>query len=210
MDGRRQVHTVLFDADGVLQWPEPGWLDVWRPFAGEDVEAFVADMFHAEKASLEGRERVHDGVARYLADRGMDPAAVDEIVRAWAMIEIFPRSLDLVGQIRAAGVRCHLATNQQSFRRDIMLDLGYADHFDELFFSCDLGVAKPDPAYFEAILDALGHGPEGVVFIDDRRDNVEAAASVGITAHVHAHHDSPDQGVGDLRTLLSRAGVAGV
>ncbi|GMA39964.1 HAD family hydrolase [Mobilicoccus caccae] len=210
MKGHQEVHTVLFDADGVLQWPASGWLEVWEPFAGGDLETFVADMFHAEKASLEGRERVHDGVTRYLAERGLDVGAVDEIVKAWAMIELFGESFELIAAIRAAGVRCHLATNQQSFRRDIMLDLGYADHFDELFFSCDLGVAKPDPRYFEAILDRLGHGPEGVVFIDDRLDNVEAARSVGIDAHPHDHHDSADQGVGDLRALLRRVGVPGV
>lgn len=205
-----EVHTLLLDADGVLQWPKEGWLEVWRPYGGDDMRGFVDAMWEAERPALEGRERLQDGVRRLVRERGLPEEAVDDLVSAWSMIELFPASFEMVADIRRAGVRCHLASNQQSFRRDVMLGLGYADHFDELFFSCDLGVAKPDPGYFRAMLERLGHGPEGVVFIDDREDNVEAARSVGIDAHLHSHHETADQGAADLRALLQRVGVAGV
>lgn len=213
MTAPHPVHTVLLDADGVLQWPEPGWLEVWRPHAGDDLRGFLAGLFEAEKPALRGEAPLHACIAAFLRawwDREPTDAEVEDVASAWSMIEVFDEAFALVDDVRALGVHCHLATNQQVYRRDIMLGLGYPEHFDRLFFSCDLGVAKPDPAYFEAILGTLGHGPEGVVFVDDRPDNVEAARSVGLTAYVHDTHTSADQGLSDLREILHRAGVTGL
>lgn len=207
------VHTLLLDADGVLQWPTPGWLEKWRPFARGDLEGFMAEMFAVELPALRGEEPLQESVERFLRETGRDPGAVDEICSPWRMIDLFEPAFDLIAQIRAAGVEVYLASNQQQFRRDVMLDLGYADHFDGLFFSCDLGVAKPDPDYFRAILRELDRGPEGVVFIDDRHDNVAAAATVGISAHHHDVHDSHAEdefGIANLTSVLRSAGVPGV
>jgi len=69
--------------------------------------------------------------------------------------------------------------------------LQYDRHFDEQFYSCELGVAKPDGAYFTAILDRLALSPDRVLFIDDNAKNVEAARAVGLTAWVYtANQDS--------------------
>ena len=210
---RPSVHTVLLDADGVLQWPKPGWLERWRPYAGEDLPGFLEGLFEAEKPALRGEEGLHDGITAFLRrwwGREPEPAAVEGIASGWAMIEVFQEAFALVDDIRAAGVRCHLASNQQMFRRDVMLGLGYREHLDRLFFSCDLGVAKPDPEFFRRILRELRCGPEGIVFVDDREDNVEAALSVGLAAYVHTTHTSPDQGMGDLREILRSAGLGGL
>lgn len=200
-----RVHTVLFDADGVLQHPRAGWVDRLSKYGQGDPEGFLADLWEAEIPALEGRETLHEGVRRLLEARGLDHGLVDELCGLWDNIEVDPEALAVVADLRAAGVAVHLATNQQAYRRDLMVDLGYADHFDQSFYSCDLGAAKPRREYFEAILERLGHGPEGVVFVDDRADNVATAASLGISAHVH----DPAAGAAGLRELLRAAGVPG-
>ncbi|MEO0982725.1 MAG: HAD family phosphatase [Pseudomonadota bacterium] len=46
------------------------------------------------------------------------------------------------------------------------------------------GVIKPDPAIFEIALDRMGRPDPGeVLFIDDRRDNAEAAEGLGFQTH---------------------------
>ena len=63
----------------------------------------------------------------------------------------------------------------------------YADilkHFDRVFASHEIGVRKPSPESFHAILDYLGTTPDRVVFFDDTPDNVEGALSVGISSFV--------------------------
>ncbi|MFC7741861.1 HAD-IA family hydrolase [Nocardiopsis composta] len=51
------------------------------------------------------------------------------------------------------------------------------------FFSCDLGACKPEPAVYRHVLEVLGSPPADTVFVDDRKENVLAAAEQGIDAH---------------------------
>ncbi|MBQ1870551.1 MAG: HAD-IA family hydrolase, partial [Treponema sp.] len=48
--------------------------------------------------------------------------------------------------------------------------------------SFQMGVSKPDTEFWKIILDAEGCSAKDAVFIDDRRENCEAAASLGIRA----------------------------
>jgi FMN phosphatase YigB (HAD superfamily) len=45
-----------------------------------------------------------------------------------------------------------------------------------------LGLAKPDVDVFEALLQELAAPPKSVLFIDDRIENTQAPASLGIHA----------------------------
>jgi putative hydrolase of the HAD superfamily len=60
-----------------------------------------------------------------------------------------------------------------------------ADHplealFDAVVISCEVGLAKPDPRIFRLCLDRLGLSAAATLFVDDRADNVEGAASIGL------------------------------
>ena len=72
--------------------------------------------------------------------------------------------------------------------RDLQLRFGY-DEFDKLFnksyFSFDMHMEKPDPRFFELILDHEHLLPEETLFIDDTAENIKAAKSLGIkTYHI--------------------------
>ena len=72
--------------------------------------------------------------------------------------------------------------------RDLQLRFGY-NEFDELFhksyFSFAEHLEKPDPRFFELILDHEGLAPEETLFIDDTEKNIKVAQSLGIrTYHI--------------------------
>ena len=71
--------------------------------------------------------------------------------------------------------------------------------FEQYFLSYEMGLFKPDPAFFHHILQTLDIPAAECIFIDDRAENVEAALSVGITTF---HFDSVGQLEEDLRTVL--------
>ena len=56
--------------------------------------------------------------------------------------------------------------------------------FADQLVSCDLGYAKPDNAAFFAVLRVAEVPPEACYFVDDKLENVEAAAKLGIRGHV--------------------------
>jgi len=81
--------------------------------------------------------------------------------------------------------------------RDLQLRFGYSE-FDELFhksyFSFDIHLEKPDPRFFELILDHEHLLPEETLFIDDTAANIKAAKALGI----HTYHISREELVRNL------------
>ena len=95
---------------------------------------------------------------------------------AWERIAADPAVLALADRLRARGLGVHLATNQNPERATYMRrELGYADRFDTQFYSCELGVAKPEAAYFQRVLASVDATADQVLFVDDSARNVAGA-----------------------------------
>jgi epoxide hydrolase-like predicted phosphatase len=58
----------------------------------------------------------------------------------------------------------------------------FEDYFDKIYYSCRLGLRKPDKAIFELVLNENNLKPEETVFIDDSAQHVKAAGELGINA----------------------------
>lgn len=71
--------------------------------------------------------------------------------------------------------------------------------FDVSVFSDEIGMVKPDPAFYHWILDRLSVLPEESVFIDDRLENIQAARALRMTV---IHFQTREQTLQDLRILL--------
>jgi len=163
------IRALLMDADGVTQYPRSGWLEEMTRLGGPH---FVKDAFRHEKTTLTGEVDLHDLLTELLR-RDQRTATADEILEIWYRVELDTFMLDLVDRVRAAGVITALATNQQSYRGGFMLEnLPYAEHFDHQFHSFQMGLAKPDPAFFTHIVETLGIRPAEAVFVDDMDVNV--------------------------------------
>lgn len=88
----------------------------------------------------------------------------------------------LLAELRDAGYEIHALSNYPVWYRllDDKLDLSRYLHWT--FVSCRTGLRKPDPA---AYLDAARHldvEPGECLFVDDRRENIDAARGVGMPA----------------------------
>jgi putative hydrolase of the HAD superfamily len=53
-------------------------------------------------------------------------------------------------------------------------------YFDVVVVSCEVGCTKPDPEIYRICLDRLGLPGPSALFVDDRIENIEAAARLGI------------------------------
>ncbi len=71
---------------------------------------------------------------------------------------------------------------------------------DRYYFSDELGQVKPDREIFEHVIRDLNVPPQRIAFFDDTPVNVEAARSVGISAH-------EVDGIAALKEELQRLGI---
>ncbi|ADO74857.1 HAD family hydrolase [Stigmatella aurantiaca] len=56
--------------------------------------------------------------------------------------------------------------------------------FDALLMSCEVGLVKPEPAFFQLALERAGCAPHEAAFFDDLPEYVEAANALGIRGHL--------------------------
>jgi putative hydrolase of the HAD superfamily len=200
------VRAVLVDADGVVQVNADDWLDRLRAFVAPDrSDAFVDDLFSAERDAMCGRCSFGEVVATVCERWGLDGRDA-ELVDHWRHAVVQEEVLEVVADLRASGVACHLATNQNDVRAAYLRDdLGYADHFDGLLVSCELGATKDDPAFFAAALARLGLRPEQALLVDDSEDHVRQARDAGLQGVRWEVGD----GVDELRRRLAGGGRPG-
>lgn len=81
----------------------------------------------------------------------------------------------------------------------------FADAFDRIVISAEVGMVKPDPRIYQLTLEQLAVEPAQAVFIDDFPLNVRGAREVGM--HAIRFH-SPEQVRRELDELLDSAAVS--
>lgn len=195
------VRHLLLDADGVVQRVGgDGWRARVTEHLGDRTDDFVAALWELEEPALAGRGSFPDGMGPVMAGFGLDLDPEEFYSNVWLAIETLPETAALVATLRKAGLGVHLVTNQHARRATYMKQsLGYGATFDGTFYSCDLGVAKPDPAFFLRVCERLAAAPGDCLLVDDSHDNVAGAREAGLAAE-HWHHDKGIDAL--LRVLL--------
>jgi len=72
--------------------------------------------------------------------------------------------------------------------------------FDQVVISCDVHMVKPDPEIYQFTLNQIGCLADEVVFIDDTKENIEAAEKLGIRSILFKNRE---QAIDELETILA-------
>ncbi len=174
------IHAILFDADGVLIFPYrfAQHLEREHGITRETTRPFFRGVFDE---CLLGRADLKVVLPPFLAQWRW-AGSVDSFVDTWLRVEdaADERLIAAIGRLRQRGLVCGLATSQERYRAAYMrAHMGFAEIFDRLFFSCEIGCQKPERAYYEHIQQALQLDGECILFWDDLADNVAAARKCG-------------------------------
>jgi putative hydrolase of the HAD superfamily len=91
--------------------------------------------------------------------------------------------IEALRRARAAGLKTGLISNSWGrgrYDRD-----SFAELFDGVVISGEVGLYKPQPEIFRLGAERVGLTPPDCVFVDDLRENCEGAEAVGMTAVLH-------------------------
>jgi putative hydrolase of the HAD superfamily len=194
----------MFDADGVLQNLPGGWIAAAEPFFGARALEFLQRSYEAELPTLAGEGDHLAILTATLAEFEVTVPVADVYRGIWLSMEPVAASLAVVRALRQGGYGVHLGTNQERYRAAHMREvLGYDALFDVSCYSCELGAAKPDLAFFTEAARRIGAEPPAILFIDDNAGNVAAAREAGLSAEQWCIEDGHDA----LHGLLARHGV---
>ena len=203
---RRPAGLILDYGNVLSRRQDETWFEPAAARVGTTAEALRAAYWqhrHDYDAGLPVREYWQ----RVLTTAGADRVrAADPVDLAWVIEQdvISWTSYDeevwaLAAEFHArGGLTAFLSNSGPEVMARLRADRRIGAVFDAVVISCEVGLFKPDPRIYRYCLDRLGLAPSQVLFVDDRADNIEGAARIGLRT---LHFEGPDA-LPRLRALL--------
>jgi len=186
------VTAVVFDIGNVLiEWQPERFYDA-RVGEARRREMFAAIDLHGINDEVD-----RGGNFRHLIYAAAEtyPDFRDE-VRMWhdnwidMASPAIPRSVRILRKLREVGVPVFALSNFgiQTFEMAEKV-YPFLNEFDRRYISGHMAVIKPDAEIYAMLEADCGHAPQGLLFADDRIDNINAAAARGWQTY---HFDTPE------------------
>lgn len=120
---------------------------------------------------------------------------------------LFPETVEVLEELRRRGYEMSILSNNSSLMIDQLTHLELGRFFPVVSYSEEVGVEKPHPRIFHAVLARLGRNPAETVYVGDsyRADVVGATAAgiVPVLVDRDGRHGATDgHRISDLRGLL--------
>jgi putative hydrolase of the HAD superfamily len=149
----------------------------------------VRDLFMQDRRAREalgdletGRATDVEFEARFAALLGVEPAE-GLIARLFARMAPDERMFEGVAAARRAGIRTGLVSN--SWGEEGYDRTRFAELFDAVVISGEIGIRKPAPEIYALAAERLGRAPERCVFVDDLAGNLKPAREIGMATVLH-------------------------
>ena len=200
--------VLVLDLDGVVVRGHPDggrWDKNLERDLGIDASAMQEKFFgpHFQNIAI-GEADLFDTLDRVWPELSCKATAREFIDNWFQMDSRLDRDvLGLVDAWRGTGLRAYLATIQEHHRaRHIWNIVG--EHFDRMFYSAELGARKPDPLFYERVMERLpGVVASDVIFLDDSVANVEAAAASGWNARHFTSSEDLRDAIGQIPEIAT-------
>lgn len=207
--GRPPFDAVLCDLDGVIRFYDMSEVTRLERAAGLP-EGTTASVGYAPENDLPlllghiTREQWADSIVQGLLPR-VSPYEAENLARAFTTAD-FHADTTVVDLLRRVRDQCPLVlvTNATRWLDEDLNRLGLTDLAHSVVNSSHVGVAKPDPRIYEIAVGRAGVTADRCLFVDDTRENVDAAVALGMTG-VH-HRDPADLGPALATALRHRTG----
>jgi putative hydrolase of the HAD superfamily len=202
------IRAVVFDIGSVLEiTPDLGVTRQWETRLGLPAGTVDERMHEAWVGGSIGTITLDD-VHQALRDR----LGLDERQLAAFMADLWREYLgtpntELIEYLRRLRPRYRTGILSNSFvgaREREQQAYGFEDLVDEIVYSHESKMGKPDPRIYHLACARLGVCPEEAVFLDDHDPFVTAAREVGL--HAVRYQDNA-QAIADIEELLGSGGT---
>jgi putative hydrolase of the HAD superfamily len=188
-----QPKGIIFDLFHTLTGLESEWSELpsTSQMLGVDRRAFDRALHESSPRRLTGELSDPFLILRELA-HGIDPSIGEDRIRETVAnrlrrfrdsLQRIPRAnVDALKRLRAAGFRLGLISNADKMEVASWADCALCGLFDVEILSCDVGLAKPDPAIYRKCLERLSLSASECMFVGDGGSNeLVGAREVGLT-----------------------------
>lgn len=196
----KKMKNIVFDLGGVVFARDP------RKFELEFIKFFsyillpqMPRFWEEYDRGVVSYEQVVTDLAEYnncdreLADKNLRRSILtqEEIVATKA----------LVADLKAAGYKLYVLSNMSLEFIEFLRKTEVYKYFDGEVVSCEEHVVKPDAEIYRRLVERYGLDVSETLFIDDRKENVEAARNEGWEGF-NFNPRNPEESCATLREIL--------
>jgi putative hydrolase of the HAD superfamily len=180
------IHAVLFDIGGVLEaTPDLGVTEFWEAKLGlatGELDARLHDAWVGGSIGVITLDEVYQAVTVRL---GLTEDQCEEYMGDVWREYLGEANTELINYVRGLRPRYRTGILSNSFvgaREREQAAYGFEDLVDEIVYSHESGMLKPDPRSYALACTRLCVRPEETVFVDDSEDFVVGARQAGLHA----------------------------
>jgi epoxide hydrolase-like predicted phosphatase len=200
-----RIQAVVFDIGGVLELtPDLGVTGTWESrlgLASGELDERMSDIWRGGSIGTISEQEVHQALAERLGFDGEQLADfMGDIWREYlgtANTEL----IDYAGRLRPRYRTGIVSNSFVGAREREQAAYGFEDLVDEIIYSHECGMSKPDPRIYALACERLQADPAQVAFLDDSELCVAGARQAGIQAVLY--QDSA-QAIRDIGHLLAQ------
>lgn len=121
-------------------------------------------------------------------------------------LRLYPWAAELLRALRAQGRGVWLLSNAQGiFTRQELKQLGLDSLFDGVYLSSDYGFKKPDPRFFQVLLQERAIPPDSAVMVgNDGTCDIAGAQAVGLSTIYIRSNISPEEPLPQASHVLEK------
>ena len=198
------IQAVVFDIGGVLEITPTrvageGW-ESRLGFSPGEIGERMQDVWEGGGIGTVTEHGVHQALKERL---GLDEQQVGEFM-GWLWRQYLgTANTELIEYARGLRPRYRTGILSNSFvgaREREQAAYGFEDLVDDIIYSHECGLSKPDPAIYALTCERLRVEPAQMVFVDDYGPCVDGARLAGINAVLYQDNT---QAIKDIETLLN-------
>jgi epoxide hydrolase-like predicted phosphatase len=203
------IQAVVFDIGGIFEiTPDLGWGPAWESRLGlssGELNQRMNEAWRAGEIGTISEAEVHQAARERLGlDEGQLAGFMADLWRDY----LGTANTELIEYARRLRPRYRTGILSNSFvgaREREQAAYGFEDLVDELVYSHECGLRKPDPRSYALICARLDVEPAQVAFLDDSEENIQGARQAGLHAVLYSGNA---QAIGAIDELLGRNSTA--
>jgi putative hydrolase of the HAD superfamily len=188
-----EIKNIIFDLGGVIiNLDTPKTIAEFNKLSQKPFETIYSQLQQTPIFDLFDKGKISEADFFAAIKDALDTTLTDiQLLNAWnAMLLDFPvHRLQLLSQLKTR-YRLFLLSNTNEthvtrFEADLFEQHGCQNlepFFEKVYYSCRLGMRKPDTEIFEYVLQTNNLKPQETIFIDDSPQHIEGALKTGINA----------------------------
>ena len=197
-----KIKNIVFDLGGVVFARDP------RKFEPEFIKFFsyillpkMPEFWEEYDRGVVTYDEVIESLAEYnCCDREL---AASNLHRSILTQEAIPATKALIESLKAAGYNLYVLSNMSKEFIEFLREQEVYQNFDGEVVSCEEHIVKPDPVIYRTLTTRYDLDPAETIFIDDRKENIEAAIAEGWHGY-HFNARNPEESCLELREMFSR------